>query len=113
MQAIHSRQASVSIRPFHELISKSRTPLRSIRCRLRKGFYVKAASVFSADLHGKGIVKAESRTERHAETLFIFALHPLIDLAGFAFRLLLEDCGQCSTRVFRIHIDSSRKHSLM
>ena len=113
MQTIGGYQAFVPIGPFHELITKPRSPSRRVAGSLRQRLQVQAACFLTTDFHRKCIVEAESGSQRESQSLLIFTLHTLVNLGAVTLRLLFQNGGQSGARVFRINIDSTRQDSLM
>ena len=113
MQTIRGHQALIAIGPFHELITKPRSPSRRVGGCLRQRLQVQAACFLTTDFHRKGIVEAESGSQRESQSLLIFTLHTLVNPGALTLRLLFQNGGQGGARVFRINIDSTRQDSLM
>src|ERR1700683_5065523 len=106
MQSIGRSQSRIAIGALHELVAKSRSPLRSERGRLRQGLDAQSTRIVSTNLHGKGIVETKRRAERQAEPRFILALHAPVNFNLLAANFLFEDGGQRGPRVFGININA-------
>src|SRR5579871_183929 len=113
MQSVRGRQSAIPVRPFHELVAKSGAPLRGISRGLRQRLNIQAARLFPTNLHRKRVVESQRRTERQRKPPFVFVLHPLIDRALVSDGFLFQDGRYSRSRVFGIHIDSSRQHCLL
>src|ERR1700730_361032 len=111
MQTIGGHQAFVPIGPFHELVTKPGSPSRRVGGCLRQRLQVQAACFLATDFHRKGIVEAESGSQRESQSVLIFTLHTLVNPGALTLRLLFQNGGQGGARVFRINIDSTRQDS--
>src|SRR5258708_13888467 len=108
VQAIGGSQPGIPIRPLHELVAESCSPLRTESRSLRQGLEVQTARVFPTNFHRESIVKTKRRTEGETEARFVFTLDPLIYLYPIASNCLFEDGGQCSARVFGVDVNTPR-----
>jgi len=113
MQPVGRGQAPISVRPLHEFVAKTGTPVRGKLHRLREGSNVQTAGVSSADFHSKGIVESEGGSQGQSETVLIFVSHLLVDCSVVAGRVLLEDCRQSCAGVFGVHVNPSSQDGLL
>src|SRR3979411_2979544 len=113
MQTIRGYQAFIPIGPFHELITKPRSPSRRVGGCLRQRLQVQAACFLTTDFHRKRIVEAESGSQRESQSLLIFTLHTLVNPGAVTLRLLFQNGDQGGTRVFRINIESTAEDTLI
>ena len=66
-QAVGCRQTLVTIGTFHELVTETGAPLRSVGGGLGDSLQAQATRVFAADLDGEGVIESESLPDLEIE----------------------------------------------
>src|SRR5207253_2865989 len=112
-KAVGGGQAFVTVRTLHELVPKSRSPMRRVSGRLRNCLQMQATSILSSDLNREGVIKAERRTESEMKPPVVFRLHALIHLLTSTLWLLLQNRSKRGAGVLGVEIDASREDGLL
>src|SRR5580693_9418169 len=113
VQAVGGHQSFVAIGTFHEFVTESGAPLRSVGSGLRDGFQTQAAGVVAANFDGESVVEAERCAHGQIEALLIFGLNLAVNAFAISIRLFLQDGGEGSAGIFRINIDTAGEDGLL
>src|SRR5207237_4754023 len=112
-KAVGGRQAFVTVRTLHELVPKSRSPMRRVSRRLRNCLQMQATRILSSDLNREGVIKAERRTESEMKPPVVFRLHALIHLLTSTLWLLLQNRSKRGAGVLGVEIGASREDGVL
>jgi hypothetical protein len=110
---VSSLKPLIAIWTFHEFVTESGPPVRSIRRGIGERTELKPARGLAANDDGEGIVEAQRVHDFQVETRGVLAFGLVVHAPGVAFYRLLQNGGERSAGVLHIGVDSPRQQRLM